>query len=56
MTFLSHSDVPVSVLKACDKALEHAVNSRKKKRQPTDDEFEKAKRKLSEYEKVFHPK
>jgi hypothetical protein len=55
MTFLSHSDVPVSVLQACDTALEHAVNSRKKERKPTNQEFDNAIRKLYEYERDFHP-
>jgi hypothetical protein len=56
MTFLSHSDDPVRVLEACDTALEHAVNSRTKTPVPTDQQFEKAIRKLYEYEKDFHPR
>ena len=56
MTFLSRSDIPVSVLDACDTALEHAVNSRKKQRGPTSQEFDNAIRKLCQYEKHFHPR
>ena len=56
MTFLSHPHVSVSVLEACDKALEHAVNSRKKERKPTNEKFDEAIRKLYEYEKDFHAK
>jgi len=44
-----------SVLEACDTALEHAVNSRKKERGPTDQVFVNAIRKLYEYEKEYHP-
>jgi len=44
------------VLEACDTALEHAVNSRKKERDRTNQEFDNAIRKLYEYEKDFHPK
>ena len=56
MTFLSHSDVPVSVLEACDTALEHAVNSHKKTRGPTNLQFDMAIRKLCVYERDYHPK
>lgn len=56
MTFLSHSDLPVRVLEACDTALEHAVNSRTKAPVPTDQQFDMAIRKLYEYERDFHPK
>ena len=55
MTCLSRSDVPVSVLEACDTALEHAVNSRKKERGLTNRKFDNAIRKLVEYEQDFHP-
>jgi hypothetical protein len=54
MTFLSHSGVPVSVLEACDTALERAVNSRTKKLEPTNERFDNAIRKLYEYEKDYH--
>jgi hypothetical protein len=54
MTFLSHSDIPVSVLKACDEALEHAVNSRTKKLGPTDERFDNAIRKLHDYDGEFY--
>ena len=53
---LSHSDLPVRVLEACDTALEHAVNSRSKAPVPTDQQFDMAIRKLYEYERDFHPK
>lgn len=43
-----------SVLEACDKALERAVNSRKKERGHTDQEFVNAIRKLNDYEKDYH--
>jgi hypothetical protein len=56
MTFLSHSDVPISVLEACDTALAHAVNSHKKTLGPTGLQFDMAIRKLHEYERDFHPK
>ena len=56
MTFLSHSDVPISVLEACDMALERAVNSRTKQLAPTNERFDNAIRKLYEYEKDFHTK
>lgn len=48
--FLSHSDVLVSVLEACDKALDHASGSRKKRNQHTDLEIERAIKKLLAYE------
>jgi hypothetical protein len=54
MTFLSHSDVPVSALQTCDKALEHAVNSGKKEHKATKQRFDHAIRKLYEYEKDFY--
>ena len=54
VTFVSHSDLPASVLKACDEALDHAVNSRTKKLGTTDDRFDNAIRKLHEYEGEFH--
>lgn len=54
--FLSYSDVVVSVLKACDAALDHAVRSRDKRPKHTDLEIEKAERKLYEYERDFHAK
>ena len=55
MTLLSHTDVPVSVLDACDTALEHAVSSRKKTRELTDVQFDKAIHMLFDYERKFHP-
>jgi len=44
-----------SVLEACDRALERAVNSRTKERGATDREFINAIRKLYSYERDFHP-
>lgn len=54
--FLSHSDVPVRVLEACDTALNHVARSRKKRRGPTDHEIGNALRKLLMYERDFHAK
>ena len=54
MTFLSHSDISLSVLETCDTALEHAVNSGKKEFEPTDERFDYAIRNLYEYERDFH--
>lgn len=53
---LSYSDVLVSVLKACEPALNRAFESRKKMRQHANQAIDEATRKLHEYEKEFYPK
>lgn len=53
---MSHFDVLVRVLEACDAALARASGSRKKKHQHTDSEIERAIMKLYKYEEDFHAK
>jgi hypothetical protein len=62
MSYLvSYSDVLVSVLKACDTALEYVVRLGKSKKSVArqlhvNEEFQKAIRKLQEYEKKLPAK